>query len=96
MTQEELDAMMSGEIDDIDGLEFEDVPEESAEATKDAEGEDIPLGYNEETSHHWPLPATDENKMVHQLDDVTKESEEKASEIFDIIEGISTQMMDRE
>jgi len=31
--------------------------------------------------------ATDENKMVHQLDDVTKESEEKATEIFDIIES---------
>jgi len=34
--------------------------------------------------------------MVHQLDDVTKESEEKASEIFDIIEGISTDLMEKE
>ena len=34
--------------------------------------------------------------MVHQLDDVTKESEEKATEIFDIIEGISNDLMDKE
>jgi hypothetical protein len=34
--------------------------------------------------------------MVHQLDDVTKESEEKASEIFDIIEGISNDLMEKE
>mgnify|MGYP000598418361 CR=1 FL=1 len=34
--------------------------------------------------------------MVHQLDDVTKESEEKASEIFDIIEVISNDLMDKE
>jgi hypothetical protein len=56
----------------------------------------IPPGYNEDTSHHWPLPATDENKMVHQLDDVTKESEAKASEIFDIIEVISNDLMEKE
>ncbi len=42
------------------------------------------------------MPATKENKMVHQLDDVTKESEEKASEIFDIIEGVSNNLMDKE
>jgi len=34
--------------------------------------------------------------MVHQLDDVTKENEEKASEIFDIIEIISSDLMDKE
>ena len=56
----------------------------------------MPDGYNDDTSHQWPLPATEENKMVHQLDDVTKESEEKATEIFDIIESISTDLMDKE
>ena len=107
MTQEELDALMSGEIDDIDGLEEESPDEEESgagatEIEKEVDdsskegGEDMPVGYNQETSHHWPLPATDENKMVHQLDDVTKESEEKASEIFDIIENISTDLMDKE
>jgi hypothetical protein len=103
MTQEELDALMSGEIDDIDALE--DEAEEEAGEEKESIDEaiqkatpesDAPAGYSEETAHHWPLPATDENKMVHQLDDVTKESEEKASEIFDIIENISNDLMDKE
>lgn len=107
MTQEELDALMSGAVDDIDALE-DDVDEISAEQESTAlaieetvkatakEDDETPEGYTEDTSHHWPLPATDENKMVHQLDDVTKESEEKASEIFDIIESISNDMMDKE
>ena len=100
MTQEELDAMMNGEIDDMDGLDEVD-SQESDEDSSDGEVENneakaIPDGYNEETSHHWPLPATDENKMVHQLDDVTKESEEKAGEIFDIIEVISNELMEKE
>jgi len=107
MTQEELDALMAGDTDDLDGLD--DVADDATddhearalaieESVKDqkADDEDIPLGYSEETAHHWPLPATDENKMVHQLDDVTKESEEKASEIFDIIEQISNDMMEKE
>ena len=105
MTQEELDALMSGDMDDIDALEEEvvqeeeqeaEVPQESDEASgksdvdiKELIGSDIDEG-------HLPFPATNENKMVHQLDDVTKESEEKASEIFDIIEGISTDLMDQE
>ena len=108
MTQEELDALMAGATDDIDGLDdAEDevsseqeatalAIEESVESKAEEVDDDTPAGYNEDNSHHWPLPATDENKMVHQLDDVTKESEEKASEIFDIIEVISTDMMDKE
>ncbi len=115
MTQEELDALMGGEID-LDDLEddaleeeqisTEDPTDEQTEiaesiaqdvATKEkAPSDDAPEGYSEETAHHWPLPATDENKMVHQLDDVTKESEEKASEIFDIIENISNDLMEKE
>jgi chemotaxis regulatin CheY-phosphate phosphatase CheZ len=98
MTQEELDAMMNGEIDDIDGLEeenSEEITEEAAPSDDSAET-GLPHGYNDNTSHQWPLPATDENKMVHQLDDVTKESEEKATEIFDIIENISNDLMEKE
>ena len=108
MTQEELDALMSGEIEDIDSLAEEDMTEEAegdaGEPAEELEEEtapkkddiDKPLGYSEDTAHHWPLPATEEHKMVHQLDDVTKESEEKATEIFDIIEGISTDLMEKE
>lgn len=94
MTQEELDALMG---DDLESIDEEMVAEEPLEETPEEEiDESLPPGYNDKTAHHWPLPATEENKMVHQLDDVTKESEEKASEIFDIIEGISNDMMDKE
>ena len=106
MTQEELDALMSGATDEIDALDDEVLEEEGNSLEDDLaaagvescekETNDSPDGYSEETAHQWPLPATDENKMVHQLDDVTKESEEKATEIFDIIETISGDLMDKE
>jgi uncharacterized phage infection (PIP) family protein YhgE len=99
MTQEELDALMSGDVGDLDEAVEEEEAEETAAKPEEKSGEKetgLPLGYSEETAHQWPLPATDENKMVHQLDDVTKESEEKASEIFDIIENISNELMEKE
>jgi len=77
--------------EDIASIMEEDIAKSTA--TKE---DSQPAGYNDKTAHQWPLPATNENKMVHQLDDVTKESEEKASEIFDIIEVISSDMMDKE
>lgn len=105
MTQEELDALMNDAAADMDALDDEtsdvssdeDKGEEALETLEDDEqGKETPQGYSEETAHQWPLPATDENKMVHQLDDVTKESEEKATEIFDIIETISNDLMEKE
>ncbi|WP_455757705.1 chemotaxis protein [Sulfurimonas sp.] len=93
MTQEELDALMNGDMDDIDGIDEVSAEEVSDTEASSDEEEITPTGFTEE---HYPMPATDENKMVHQLDDVTKESEEKASEIFDIIEGISNDLMDKE
>jgi len=110
MTQEELDALMSSAADDLDALDdevSEEISDEDLaeilgsddgveENTEDELDDSLPPGYSNDTAHHWPLPATDENKMVHQLDDVTKESEEKATEIFDIIEGISSDLMDKE
>jgi len=101
MTQEELDALMNGDIDELDedvgGEEASDTETPVAEGVGEEEADDtLPSGYSDDTSHQWPLPATDENKMVHQLDDVTKESEEKASEIFDIIENISNDLMEKE
>ncbi|ABB45139.1 conserved hypothetical protein [Sulfurimonas denitrificans DSM 1251] len=111
MTQEELDALMSGDIDDLDSLGDEQSVSEQNDLEEDEEVDDDdlvfeeeetktvkekPVGYTKKTAHHWPMPATEENKMVHQLDDVTKESEEKASEIFDIIEGVSNNLMDSE
>jgi len=99
MTQEELDALMNGDVD-MDGLDEDTASSdnESAQSTKEEDIEVDPASILEENikSATLPLPATDENKMVHQLDDVTKESEEKASEIFDIIENISNDLMEKE
>ena len=94
MTQEELDALMDGDIDDLGESSGDDVAD--TEASSSDEEDETPTGIPENMVSHYPMPATDENKMVHQLDDVTKESEEKASEIFDIIEGISNDLMDKE
>ncbi|MEO1928042.1 MAG: hypothetical protein ABGX26_05075 [Nautiliaceae bacterium] len=67
MTQEELDALIAGDID---------LEEESEE--KEEEKEAI-----------IPPPADKKHKVVAQLDEVTKESEEKAIQILDIMESIS-------
>ena len=95
MTQEELDALMSGDLD-LESLEEEETEEEVAEEEPEAEDDDEVERYRASARHTMPPPATDDHKMVHQLDDVTKESEEKATEIFDIIEGISNELMEHE
>jgi len=103
MTQEELDALMNGDMD-MDELSDEtesDTPSANSEQTAEEEmasdnSESADILEKNIKSAKLPLPATDENKMVHQLDDVTKESEEKASEIFDIIEVISNDLMEKE
>jgi chemotaxis regulatin CheY-phosphate phosphatase CheZ len=102
MTQEELDALMNGDIDLDTGFEEEsssnDIPDFAEEAQDEKSyvepyNESDPDKYRVSAMHSWPPPPpTDDNKMVHQLDDVTKESEQKASEIFDLIEGISNDL----
>ncbi len=99
MTQEELDALMNGGMDELTEDESQEEEAQAAESDgSEQEKEEDPVDILEENikSAKLPLPATDENKMVHQLDDVTKESEEKASEIFDIIENISNDLMEKE
>jgi len=102
MTQEELDALMEEDID-LDEVSKDVITENDTtenEQVDDIEEDDVledeSVMYPKEVAEKLPLPATDENKMVHQLDDVTKESEEKASEIFDIIETISNELMEKE
>lgn len=98
MTQEELDALMSGEMD-LDAVEDEGAEEvrEEDTAAEETALEPGKESYRVSATHQWPPPPpTNDNKMVHQLDDVTKESEEKASEIFDIIEHISNDLMESE
>ena len=114
MTQEELDALMNGDMD-MDDADPSAVEEEIADDALEVAAEDEAVvdkveaekdvvndpedsdGYRAAAKSHWPPPPpTDDHKMVHQLDDVTKESEEKASEIFDIIENISNNLMEKE
>lgn len=114
MTQEELDALMNGDIDDLESLEDDDLDGSEDLSLEDDNSEDFvddseyttalkATSQNEADDYKkqknatiLPMPATNENKMVHQLDDVTKESEEKATEIFDIIENVSNELMSGE
>lgn len=96
MTQEELDALMGGELD-LDDVEEEELAEEiETDTQSESQSNDENQGGDDREPPKWGPPATHENKVVHQLDDVTKESEEKASEIFDIIENISNDLMEKE
>jgi len=97
MTQEELDALMSGDIDMDEAYQESEPsapqPDEEEPAADEPYHETNPDKYRVSAMNSWPPPPpTDDNKMVHQLDDVTKESEQKASEIFDLIEGISNDL----
>jgi len=105
MTQEELDALMSGDIDEELAL----LDEESAikEGTGDSETEsgeeeeDVIVvdknNFKVDASQQWPPPPpTDDHKVVNQLDDVTKDSERKATEIMDKLEDINNFIMDIE
>jgi chemotaxis regulatin CheY-phosphate phosphatase CheZ len=99
MTQEELDALMSGDIDldetyeEPESLATKEEPSTEEPLEEDSSNESAPDTYRVSAMNSWPPPPpTDDNKMVHQLDDVTKESEAKASEIFDLIEGISNDL----
>jgi len=95
MTQEELDALMSEGIEDIS----DESKEEDAKCVSQEDGkkEESAENFKIDSSSNWPPPPPDDDhKVVHQLDDVTKESEEKATEIFDIIENISNALMEQE
>lgn len=89
MTQEELDALMDGDNiqENIDGS----IDSEEAEE-KDCQKECIAQeGYRVEADKQWPPPPPNEDhKVVHQLDDVTKDSEIKGTQIFDQLEIMSS------
>ena len=53
--------------------------------------------YKADANMAWPPPPpTDDHKMVSQLDDVTKDSEVKATQIFDKLDAVNTILMDAE
>ena len=115
MTQEELDALMAGGLEDDLGdtkdasQEGADVKEETDEVAEVAEAmsakADEPQANSSKHGENYrvsadgvwpPPPPTEDHKMVHQLDDVTRDSEEKATQMFDKLETINNFFMDAE
>ena len=76
---EEVDGIVDDNDEVLDDMEgFEDVLESGGSSDEMEEDEKI-----------VPPPADNKNKVVAQLDEVTKESEEKATQILDIMDEIS-------
>jgi len=72
-----VDDVLSG----IDGVVDEPVMSES----NNSEVTEMESKIN---TNQYPLPASDENKVVNQLNEVADDSEEKASQIFDVLSFI--------
>ncbi|WP_104629163.1 protein phosphatase CheZ [Helicobacter bizzozeronii] len=103
MTQEELDALMSGGgLEAIEPLDKEaegdqgtnNTPKEGTNAEKYSHymkvDKKLADKYGKVDSEEWPPPPpTEEHKVVHQLDDVTRDSEVKATQIFDQLDYIN-------
>ncbi len=101
MTQEELDALMNSDLDEMELLEEEDSNQEDELITKDNltdstdtidTNDEKCIDNNEDNEcggEIIPPKATQDNRVVEQLDRVTKDSEKKATEIFDMLDGIS-------
>jgi len=111
MTQEELDALMAGELDDMqddasDALAMDEseavedtslVDSDALNTEKEKATQQLMQEYRTSSTVSWPPPPpTDGHKMVHQLDDVTKDSELKATQVFDKLETINNFMMSAE
>lgn len=110
MTQEELDALMAGGLDDEETINEEESLEQKEELSEEVQEvnsvEEEPKDekvvketheYRASADMSWPPPPpTDDHKMVYQLDDVTKDSEKKAGEVFDKLEEINNFMMEAE
>jgi len=80
MTQEELDALLNSH-NDLENME--DIEENDGEELENE------IENNNEDEEIYPPPADDKHKVVAQLDEVTRESEEKASQVLEIITSIA-------
>lgn len=86
MTQEELDSLMGGdsEIEEVSETPASSGGEKFPKETFD------PNDFRVEADRKWPPPPpTEEHKVVHQLDEVTKDTEVKGTQIFDQLEIMS-------
>jgi len=96
MTQEELDALMAGDLDlEEETLEVEEpLEDESPSILAEDKQENH---YKVDATSSWPPPPpTNDHQVVNQLDDVTKDSEIKATEVFDKLENINNHTMNIE
>ncbi|WP_394908267.1 chemotaxis protein [uncultured Helicobacter sp.] len=86
MTQEELNMLMNSDnLDDVVAQDSATTPQSSTDLSETS-GIDVE-NYRVEADKKWPPPPpTEDHKVVHQLDDVTKDSEVKATQIFDQLE----------
>jgi hypothetical protein len=111
MTQEELDALMAGGLDEEEAVkeetsqneapseEISEVQEEETQEETSEKKEDVKEvhEYRAAADMSWPPPPpTDDHKMVYQLDDVTRDSEVKVGEVFDKLESVNNFMVEAE
>jgi len=89
VTQEELDALMAGDVMELEEEEESSLQENSDESVEELVDIDEQIESFEKKEATFPPEPTEDNKVVSQLDIVTKDSEEKATEIFDRLDGIS-------
>lgn len=91
MTQEELDALMQ---DGDSGLQEIDLDEaHNSRSTESSAVSDTfsASNFRVHATKQWPPPPPDrDHKVVHQLDDVTRDTEVKTNEVFDQLDIISS------
>ncbi|GAA7613486.1 protein phosphatase CheZ [Helicobacter pylori] len=98
MTQEELDALMNGgDLENLEALEAKEETKEEVKESKESSSQKMTVKkedaekYGKISPNEWPPPPpTEEHKVVHQLDDVTRDSEVKATQIFDQLDLIGS------
>lgn len=108
MTQEELDSLLMSEefsTDEETPLVSDELDLGALTSPSDGQGEPLALeesdeeeydssGYRLSANKAWPPPPpTEDHKVVYQLDDVTRDSEVKANEVFDKLENVSNEAM---
>ena len=92
MTQKELDALMGYDASDEDSQ-----ADTSADDTSKSPSNEISSDFKINSDANWPPPPpTADHKMVQQLDDVTKDSEEKATQVLDMIDALNAILTDSE
>ncbi|MFP6005726.1 protein phosphatase CheZ [Helicobacter pylori] len=98
--------MNGGDLENLEALETKEEAKENAkEGTKEEQEGKENSNYSEKMTvkkedaekygkispNEWPPPPpTEEHKVVHQLDDVTRDSEVKATQIFDQLDLIGS------